>query len=167
MIHPTRRSRPEPQGYFKPAGDGELLEWGPLAQRLKDARNYWVASASSDGVAHAMPVWGVWSERGFTFSTGPSTRKARNLYGNPHAVVHLEDGAAVLVVEGTATEVTDGDRLVEFLENYNPKYQWNFTLDQVQRGVFELRPVKAFAWLGDEGDAFAATATRFLFEDGP
>ena len=79
--------------------------------------------------------------------------------------MHLEDGAAVLVVEGRATEVTDAARLAEFLDNYNPKYHWDFTLDQVQRGVFELRPLKAFAWLGDEGDAFAATATRFTFDD--
>ena len=69
------------------------------------------------------------------------------------------------MVEGTATEVTKGARLAEFLERYNPKYHWDFTLDQVQRGVFELRPLKAFAWLGDEGDAFAGTATRFVFHD--
>jgi len=167
MASPTRRSRPEPEGYFRPADQGELLEWAPLAQRLQDARNYWVSTASSDGIPHAMPVWGVWGERGFTFSTGPSTRKARNLYGNPRAVVHLEDGAATLVVEGTATEVTDEARLAEFLAAYNPKYCWDFTLDQIQRGVFELRPLKAFAWLGDEGDAFAGTATRFVFEDDP
>jgi nitroimidazol reductase NimA-like FMN-containing flavoprotein (pyridoxamine 5'-phosphate oxidase superfamily) len=159
------RARPEPRGYFKPVDEGQLLDWAPLQKRLRDARNYWVATSSSDGIVHTMPVWGVWGERGFTFSTGPSTRKARNLYENQQAIVHLEDGAAVLVVEGRATEVTDAARLAEFLDSYNPKYHWNFTLDQVQRGVFELRPLKAFAWLGDEGDAFAATATRFTFDD--
>ena len=115
MAHPTRQSRPEPRGYFKAVDDGKLLDWAPLQQRLQNARNYWVVTTSTEGTPHTMPVGGAWSERGSTFSTGPTTRKARNLYDNPHAVVHLEDGAAVLVVEGTGTEVTDTARLAASL----------------------------------------------------
>lgn len=163
MTAAPRRSRPAPSGYFSPADAGVLLDWAPLQQRLAETRNYWVSTASGAGVPHAMPVWGVWDGQGFTFSTGPTTRKARNLYENPTAVVHLEDAAAALVVECVAAEVADEVSLTAFLEAYNPKYQWDFRLDQVARGVFHLSPVKAFAWLGDEGDRFSATATRFDF----
>jgi len=111
-----------------------------------------------------MPVWGVWLDDRFVFSTSPASRKARNLLANPHAVLHLESGAELVVVECTASEVRDPARLDAFLAAYNPKYDWSFTTADVENGgVYELRPVKAFAWLGDQGEAFSGTATRWSF----
>jgi hypothetical protein len=54
-----------------------------------------------------------------------------------------------------------------FLEAYNPKYTWDFTPDQVSRGVFDVRCEQAFAWLGSEGAAFGGTATRWRFDTTP
>lgn len=159
------RSRPAPPGYFRAADEGPgLLDWDETARRFALPRNYWVGTASKTGRPHAMPVWGVWLDDRFMFSTSPQSRKARNLRANPQIAVHLEDGAAVIIIEGRATEVRDRTDLSAFLEAYNPKYHWNFTLDQVAEGVFAVRPESAFAWLGDEGDAFAGTATRWRFE---
>ena len=158
-------SRPEPAGYFLPADQGSgLLDWGDTVARLSLARNYWVATADADGRPHSMPVWGVWLDDRFVFSTSPVSRKARNLKANPQAVLHLESGAELVVVECTASEVRDPARLGAFLAAYNPKYDWNFTAADVENGgVYELRPVKAFAWLGDHGEAFSGTATRWSF----
>lgn len=110
-----------------------------------------------------MPVWGVWLTDRFVFSTSPESRKARNVFENPWCCVHLEDGNVVIVVEGRAVELRDPAELLVFLDVYNPKYDWNFTPDQVTRGVFAVRPEQAFAWLGGEGEAFGGTATRWQF----
>ncbi len=49
--------------------------------------------------------------------------------------------------------------------SYNPKYDWDFTPEQVRKGVYSFRPQRAFAWLDDNGDGFARAGTRFTFED--
>lgn len=161
----VHRSRPATPGYFLAANEGPgLLDWDETARRFAAPRNYWVNTASTDGRPHAMPVWGAWLDDRFVFSTSPDSRKARNLRQNPQVVVHLEDGNAVIVVEGRATELRDSAELLAFLAAYNPKYNWNFTPDQVARGVFAVHPEQAFAWLGGEGEAFGGTATRWRFE---
>jgi len=162
------RSRPATPGYFKAEHEGSgLLDWEAVAARFSAVRNYWVSTASASGRPHAMPVWGVWLDDRFMFSTSPDSRKARNLRANPQVAIHLEDGDAAIVIEGRATEIGDPRKLLAFLEAYNPKYAWNFTPDQVGRGVFDVRPQKAFAWLGSEGEAFGGTATRWRFDATP
>jgi Pyridoxamine 5'-phosphate oxidase len=159
------RSRPSTPGYFKAAHEGSgLLDWEPIATRFAASRNYWVGTSSLKGRPHAMPVWGVWLDDRFVFSTSPESRKARNLRANPYAAVHLEDGNAVIVIEGRVRELRDIAELSAFLAAYNPKYGWNFTPDQVAEGAFEVVPKYAFAWLGGEGEAFGGTATRWRFE---
>jgi nitroimidazol reductase NimA-like FMN-containing flavoprotein (pyridoxamine 5'-phosphate oxidase superfamily) len=161
----VKRSRPATPGYFRPEHEGSgLLDWDETARRFAAPRNYWVNTASRNGRPHAMPVWGVWLGDRFVFSTSPESRKARNLLENPAASVHLEDGNGVVVIEGRAVELRDRAELLAFLDVYNPKYEWNFTPDQVARGVFAVRPERAFAWLGGEGEAFGGTATRWQFE---
>ncbi len=76
----TRRtpvvSRPDPKGYFlaEDAGQG-LLPWSHVVQRMTGARNYWVATTGRDGRPHCMPVWGVWQDEQFVFSTSPIASK--------------------------------------------------------------------------------------------
>ena len=162
------RSRPATPGYFRPADEGSgLLDWEETAARFAAAKNYWIGTASASGRPHAMPVWGVWLGDRFAFSTSPDSRKARNLRANPQVAVHLEDGDVVIALEGRATEMRDRTELLAFLDAYNPKYRWNFTVDQVLHGVFDVRPECAFAWLGGEGEAFGGTATRWRFETRP
>ncbi len=167
MQQNPQASRPHAPGYFLPSDQGAgLLTWSVVRECLVAARNYWVATASSDGIPHAMPVWGVWLDDRFLFSTGPRTRKARNVTENPFAVVHLESGSELVIVEGTVRQSSDARTISDFLAAYNPKYSWNFTADDFRSGgLFEVRPQKAFAWLGDEGDAFAGAGTRWVFDD--
>jgi hypothetical protein len=167
-VSEPRATRPEPAGYFQPAEAGSgLLPWSHVGEQLAPARNYWVATASRDGRPHSMPVWGVWLDEHFWFSTGPTTRKARNLLENPNLVVHLESGAELVVLEGRAEEIRDPRQVERFLAAYNPKYSWDFEVSQLTGGgLFRVRPRRVFAWRGDEGDAFAATATRWTLDEG-
>ena len=160
-----RASRPGPRDYFLAADNGSgLLPWGHVTEAMSQAKNYWVATSGEGGRPHCMPVWGVWLEDRLVFSTSPVSRKARNLAKNPFAVVHLESGDQVVVVEGRVREVRGRERLEGFLEAYNPKYAWDFTMDQLAHGgVYEVTPDRAFAWLGSRGEAFSGTATRWVF----
>jgi len=169
MIRILETSRPHPLGYFDPVDAGKgLLAWRDTEERFAAARNYWVSTSSSAGAPHAMPVWGVWLEGRFFFSTGSSTRKARNIVSNPRTVVHLESGARLVVIEGAARQVSEPQLIEAFVAAYNPKYGWNFTSADLGSGaLFEVRPIKAFAWLGDEGSDFSGTATRWVFESSP
>ena len=52
-----------------------------------------------------------------------------------------------------------------FVTAYNPKYDWDFKREQLERGgLFRVRPAVAFAWLGDQGEAFSGTATRWQLD---
>lgn len=157
----TSVSRPQPAAYFGPEDEG-FLDWETLLWRFAAERSYWVATAASDK-PHTMPVWGIWHDDAFKFSTATVSNKAKNLRANPFAVVHTANTEATLILECHAEEITATKELQIFVDEYNPKYKWTFSLDDVREGVFALTPYKAFAWAGGEGDAFANTATRWTF----
>jgi PPOX class probable F420-dependent enzyme len=137
-----------------------LLDWSWATERLVAARNYWVSTTRPDGRPHTMPVWGLWHEEAFFFSSAPSSRKARNLEANPAVVVHLESGDEVVIVEGRAEYVTDAELLRRLSEDYTRKYGFEVTFTAEGRGLVTVRPQIAYAWR--ELD-FPATATRFSF----
>lgn len=165
MTNPTA-SRPEPAGYFLPADEGPgLLDWQSAVEKIAAAENYWVATVRPDGRPHTMPVWGVWLDGAFYFSTSPQSRKARNIAGNPAVVVNLESGSEVVVFEGNAEPVADDDTIIAFRDAYNPKYAWDLTPEQLQKGgVFAVRPRVAFGWLGNRDERFSGAATRWTFD---
>jgi general stress protein 26 len=54
-----------------------------------------------------MIVWGIWWSDAFWFSTGRSTRKAKNLAANSHCVIATEKADEAVIVEGLAAESSD------------------------------------------------------------
>jgi hypothetical protein len=108
-----------------------------------------------------MPVWGLWLDDSFVFSSGSESRKSRNLTRDPRTVVHLESGDDVVIVEGVAERVSDAEELRRIGEIYSVKY--DFAFDPAAGGdypVFRVTPRTAYAWL--ERD-FPGTATRYAF----
>jgi general stress protein 26 len=93
-------------GLLGPDEGTGLIPWPWAEQRLASSRNYWVVSLWPDGRPHAMPVWGLWHERAFWFSSSKGSRKARNLGADPRCVVTTEDAADPVVMEGSAELVT-------------------------------------------------------------
>jgi len=151
-----RSARPfMPAGYgLKPVSEGSLVPWEHIISRLQQARNYWISSVSPRGRAHAMPVWGLWDEGRFVFSTDPASRKASNLKARPLVVVHLESGDEVVIVEGEAMRVDDPDWLRALEEKYAAKYGYPLSGGT----VFQVIPRRVFAW--DEA-GFPSTATKW------
>ena len=153
-------SRPYMPGYgVLPADEGEgLLPFEWAEERLRDARNYWVATVGPHG-PHLMAVWGVWIDRQFVFSTGRESRKARNLASDPHCVVAPEGAAEEIVVEGVAEEIAVTDA---FVEAYREKYDFDIT--SLDEPVFAVTPGKVIALIEVE-EHFAGTATRWIFSE--
>src|SRR4051812_5465671 len=79
-----------PPGYTPLGTKPKFLPWNFAEQRLRRAHNYWVCSTRPDRRPHAAPVWGLWRNGAFYFSTDPASRKARNLAANAAVLVHLE-----------------------------------------------------------------------------
>lgn len=146
------------------ADDGEGLKaWPEVNQRLSDARTYWVCTTRPSGRPHAVPVWGVWLDESFYFGTHRDSRKARNLLNNPYLALHLDSSEQVVIVEGLVGEVGDPGLRAQVGRVYGVKY----ALPAEEPGhdpnpMFALRPRLAFAWSGDD---FAASATRWTFEE--
>jgi PPOX class probable F420-dependent enzyme len=136
-----------------------LLDWSWAEERLVAARNYWVATVRPNGSPHAMPVWGLWHEGAFYFSSAPDSRKAKNLAGNPAVTVHLESGDEVVVVEGTADYASDEDLLGRLGEKYSRKYSFDVSFTG-GRPLVVVRPRVAYAWVEQD---FPSSATRFKF----
>ena len=153
-------------GYgLQPAGEGTgLLPWSWARERLESSHNYWLVSNWPDGRPHAMPVWGLWHEDEFWFSSSKPSRKSRNLTVNPRCVVTTEDANNPVVVEGTARLVTSPQELDLMLALENTKYSTNYgieMLDPVLNSCFRVRPLWAF---GLQADDFTGSPTRWDFE---
>lgn len=154
---PTLRDRPRmPAAYGIAAEPDGQLEWSDVLNQLTAARNYWVCTTRPDGRPHAMPVWGLWLAEGVVFSTDPTSRKGRNLAARPAAVIHLESGDDVVVLEGEVQSY-DGN-MTAFAEAYEAKYAFRPEPGPTQ-GVYALRPRRVLAWR--EAD-FPRSATRWV-----
>ena len=153
-------------GYgLQPAGEGTgLLPWSWAQERLESSRNYWLTSTWPDGRPHAMPVWGMWEQDEFWFSSSKGSRKARNLLANPSCVVATEDAENPVIVEGTARLITAQQELDLMLTLENTKYSTDYgieMLDPALNASFRVRPSWAFGLAA--GD-FTGSPTRWQFE---
>ena len=144
-----KAERPHMPGYGLPAGKKGLLPWSWALQRLKRSHNYWVATTRPDGRPHLMPVWGVWSDELFYFSTGRQSRKARNLESNSQCVISTENSAEAIVLEGIAREVPDVSQRRKFIAACERKYKFDmsgFEADilNMKAPIYAVQPAVAF-----------------------
>ena len=136
-----------------------MLSWSWARNRLLRAHNFWLATTRTDGLPHVVPVWGIWLDDTFCFSTGERSRKATNLRANPHCVVCPDSADEAVIVEGVARKLTDPSTLRRFGKAYKTKYKWD--IDPSQGLIYEVRPVVAFAF---KEYSLTRTATRWKFE---
>ena len=159
-----RADRPSiPVSYgIQPAPSGEgTLPWDFVGERMHAARNYWVVSSSREGRPHAVPVWGLWLDDMFLFSTAAGSVKARNLANDSRCVVCTEHADEAAIVEGVAEELADRELLARFKDLYKEKYDWDLDIDA--GGIYVVRPRVAFGFI-EHSDQFAGSATRWVFE---
>ena len=151
-----KAGRPNMQkGYGISKESAGTLPWTFVQERMTKARNFWVATARPDGRAHVMPVWGLWLDDTFCFSTDPNSVKGRNLANKPHAVVHLESGDEVIILEGSVDFVKTKSAAARFGDLYLTKYNV-----RPEAGFYRLKPTVAIGWTEKK---FPKNATRWKF----
>lgn len=160
-----RVDRPHVPGYGIPRSTKGVLPWSWAVERLERAEVYWLATADGAGAPHLNPIWGAWVDGRWYVEGGP-TRWQRNLRANPQMAIHVESPSGdVVIVEGAATELVApasplAERILAGYAKYRPGYE--ATADNwTHGGLWELRPVKAFAWT-----KFPKDMTRYQFDAG-
>lgn len=152
-------------GILGPTDGTGLLPWSWAEQRLRDSRNYWLATVRPDGRPHVMPVWAVWDAGRLWFSSSLGSRKIRNLRAEPRCTVTTEDAAAPVVVDGVAEIVTDPAALERLLALENAKYATDYgieMLDPQRNATVRFTPRWGF---GLDSADFTGSPTRWLFEE--
>ncbi|MFE1593452.1 pyridoxamine 5'-phosphate oxidase family protein [Nocardia sp. NPDC058705] len=113
-------------------GDAEL-PWSRAAQALD---NYvggpggpaFLSTVRPDGRPHTAAVGALWLDDGFYFTSGETTRKARNLAVNPACTIAVSLDGIDLVVEATATVVTAAETLERIAARYR-EAGWSAEVD--------------------------------------
>ena len=136
-----------------------MLSWSWVGKKMEGCRTFWVSTLHPENRPHVMPVWGVWVDDAFFFSTGRKSRKGRNLVANPACTVTNDDGEEAVIVEGAAEETKDAAVLERVAAAYKKKYK----MDPRSMGepIFAVRPKIVFAFIEK---TFPKTATRWKFK---
>ena len=113
--NPPKSTRPYMPGYGLPRTKKGLLPWKWAEGRLKKSRRYWIATTPPDRRPHVMVIWALWLDGKLYFSTGSTSRKARNLATNPNCIMCTDDAAEAIILEGIIDTQGDVKRIREFL----------------------------------------------------
>jgi len=154
-----KASRPHMAGYGVPESLDGALPWKWARERLSESHNYWLTTVRPDGTPHTMVVWGIWLDGAYYFSTGATSRKARNLQRNPDCVVCSENAEEAVIVEGIARKLDESEIPAQAFANYKAKYGWE--LDPQRGPVYMVRPKTVFAMPEKQ---FPKGVTRWTFE---
>jgi pyridoxine/pyridoxamine 5'-phosphate oxidase len=101
----------------------ELMPWSRAAEALGEGSvgaetAAFLSTVRPDGRPHAAGI-GIAIHDGVPyFTTGPKTRKGRNLAANPACTLALRLDGLDLVLEGTAERVTDAETLAAVAADY-------------------------------------------------
>ena len=87
------------------------LDWSAVLERLERASGLdqptYLGTVSPGGRSHATPIGPMWHEGQMYFTSGPGALKARNIAKNPSCSIAGRVEGMDLVLEGTASMVTD------------------------------------------------------------
>jgi nitroimidazol reductase NimA-like FMN-containing flavoprotein (pyridoxamine 5'-phosphate oxidase superfamily) len=153
---PTAEPMPWPD-YEPDGGDAELLPWSWAVERLQACRTHWLATARADGSAHLRPVWAAWSDGALAFSTGRTTRKARNLANDARCSMAVQEAGGSVVVDGVAAELTDPAARERADAAYKQKY--GSSMQVGDSPVFAVRPIVVVG-INEDGGSLRPTRWR-------
>ena len=169
--------------------DATATPWTAARERLENpqpGRTYWLTTLRPDGRPHVRPLLGLWLDGAFYFVTGETTRKGKNLAGDPRCVIAASSTtlpALDLILEGDARQVTDEARLQRVADAYGSTMGWPLevrdggvfgpnapTAGPPPYAVYELTPTTVFGLPGiagteeGVGSAGAFSPTRWQFQ---
>ena len=162
----SAKSQPNADRPFAPgygivgAADGKgLLPWAWVARKMNRCRTFWLTTIhAAQARPHVMPVWGVWLDDAFFFSTGHKSRKCQNLSANPACTIANDNGQEAVVVEGFAEEIKDAAVLERVATAYKKKYKMDPR--SMKEPILIVRPRTVFGFIEK---SFPKSATRWKF----
>jgi nitroimidazol reductase NimA-like FMN-containing flavoprotein (pyridoxamine 5'-phosphate oxidase superfamily) len=160
----TAKSQPKADRPFAPgygivgAENGKgLLPWAWVAKKMNRCRTFWLATIhAAQRRPHVMPVWGVWLDDAFFFSTGHKSRKGQNLSANPACTIANDNGEEAVIIEGMATQAEDPAVLDRVATVYMKKYKMDPR--SMKEPIFAVRPKTVFGFVEK---SFPKSATRW------
>jgi pyridoxine/pyridoxamine 5'-phosphate oxidase len=157
----------------------EPIPWSRALKQLEaqareegSGRTCWLATAGPTGSPGLAAVGALWVDDRFYFTSGPRTRKSRNLAANPSCAVSVSLDDIDVVVEGAARKVTDMPTL-QHVANLYASLGWpahasggaimaEFSAPSAGRGPWELYAVSPTAAVGvATKEPHGATRWRF------
>jgi general stress protein 26 len=152
--------------------DATATEWADAREQVAGAEIFWLSTVREDGRPHVTPLISVLLEGAFYFCASADERKAKNLESNPNVVLTTGSNSLAkgldIVIEGTATRVSDAEVLRRVADAYVAKYglDWEFTPrdglfhhdDGDPALVYAIAPVTGF---GFARGGFSQTRWRF------
>ncbi len=158
-----KADRPFAPGYgIVAVNEGKgLLPWTWVAKKMNRCRTFWLTTIhaglpSGQPRPHVMPVWGVWLDDAFFFSTGRKSRKGQNLAANAACTITNDDGKEAVIVEGLALEVEDAAQLERVASVYKKKYKMDPR--SMEEPIFRVESERVF---GLVEKTFSQSATRW------
>lgn len=152
--------------------DATARPWPEVAAELASAEMFWLSTVRRDGRPHVAPLPAMWDDGRLHFCTGAGEQKAKNIEANTHCVVTTGTNAfrsgLDVVVEGTASRVTDHATLQRLAAMWKDKLDWVFEVgdgvfqDADEGGqalVFAVTPSKVLAF--GKGSPYSQTRYRF------
>jgi|SRR6516162_2250057 len=156
-----RATRPiVPATYGFPTGPQGLLDWKWARERLTNSHNYVIITVRPDGRPHAMGMHGLWIKDAFYFGTAVETRKAKNLAVNANCILVNDRLDELVVVEGTAKQVTAADLPMAASQASKRKYGWPMR-SRSGAMIFKVTPRVVF---GFPEKQIATAVTRWIFD---
>jgi nitroimidazol reductase NimA-like FMN-containing flavoprotein (pyridoxamine 5'-phosphate oxidase superfamily) len=151
-------TRPKMEGYGVPQSSEGTLPWEWALERLSRSHNYWLTTVRPDGSPHTMPMWGVWLDGAWYFSTAATSRKSRNLEQNASCVVCNDNAEEAVILEGAAKRLHDAEIPRQAFTDYKAKYGWD--LDPKRGPVWKVSPKVVFAMPEQQ---FPQGVTKWVF----
>lgn len=103
----------------------DLLKSGPMGPLA----GYFLSTVRPDGRPHTAGVGAVWYEGNLYFTSGPGTRKSRNLESNPACTFAVKLPGMDLTFDGEAARVSQPEVLDKIAAIYREDLGWPAQVD--------------------------------------
>ncbi len=157
------------EGFSSPGATAR--PWTEVVDVLTRSEMFWLSTVRRDGRPHVTPLPTIWLDGRLHFCTGSEEQKSKNLEADARCILTtgtnaLHSGLDV-VVEGTATRVTDNAQLQRLAALWKSKLDWDFEVgdgefrdpDGRHGLVFGVAPAKVLAF--GKGEPYSQTRYRF------
>ena len=110
---------------------------------LETTVNAHLATVLPDGGPHSVPVWVDTEGDHIVITTGPDSRKARNLRRDPRVAISLtpaDNPFEPVIIRGRVVEWIEGDAAWEIVDRIAEKYTGNPYSRSVERVIAVIEP---------------------------